>query len=210
MDEEAREGAEILAEEWDRESGLWTQDLYGRVRQFTGPAHGFAGNALAVRGYLDDGELRERVGATLERYAVRADGLANWPPVVDAEQLDRVQWCHGAPGLVATLGDLMPRDLLLAGAELTWHAGPLVKGPGLCHGTGGNGYAFLKAYAVTGDDLWLDRARRFAVHALEQVELVRAETGRGRYTLYTGDVGAALFAQSCIDVDPRFPTMDVW
>jgi Lanthionine synthetase C-like protein len=210
MDEEAREGAEILAEEWDRESGLWTQDLYGRVRQFTGPAHGFAGNAHALRGYLDDGELRARVGATLERYAVRADGLANWPPVVDAEQLDRVQWCHGAPGLVATLGDLMPRDLLLAGAELTWHVGPLVKGPGLCHGTGGNGYAFLKAYAVTGDDLWLDRARRFAVHALQQVEFVRAERGRGRYTLYTGDVGAALFAQSCIDVDPRFPTMDVW
>jgi len=134
----------------------------------------------------------------------------NWLPVADAEQLDRVQWCHGAPGIVATLGDLMPRDLLLAGAELTWQAGPLAKGPGLCHGTAGNGYAFLKTYAVTGDEIWLERARRFAVHALEQVERERSALGRGRYTLFTGDVGAALLARSCLDVDPRFPTMDVW
>jgi hypothetical protein len=210
MDDEASAGAAILAAEWDRESGLWTQDLYGRIRQFTGPAHGFAGNAHALRGFLDDDELRTRVGETLERYAVHEDGLVNWPPVVDAEKLDRVQWCHGAPGLIATLGDLMPRDLLLAGAELTWRAGPLAKGPGLCHGTAGNGYAFLKVHAVTGDELWLERARRFAVHALEQVERERAAVGRGRYTLYTGDVGAALFAQSCLDVDPRFPTLDVW
>src|SRR5437588_452003 len=83
-----------------------------------------------------------------------------------------------------------------------WRAGPLTKGPGLCHGTAGNGYAFLRTYAVTGDELWLERARRFAVHALEQVERTREESGRGRYTLYTGDVGAALFAESCLDVDP--------
>ena len=30
-----------------------------------------------------------------------------------------------------------------------------------------------------------------------------------RYSLYTGDIGAALFAQACIDVDPRFPILDV-
>jgi Lanthionine synthetase C-like protein len=210
LDDEAREGAAVLADEWDRKSGLWTQHLYGRVRRFTGPAHGFAGNAHALRGYLDDDELHDRVAATVERYAVREDGLANWPPVLDAEKLDRVQWCHGAPGIVATLGDLMPRDLLLAGAELTWQAGPLVKGPGLCHGTAGNGYAFLRTHAVTGDDVWLERARSFAVHALEQVEQTRAEFGRGRYSLYTGDVGAALFVKSCLEVDPRFPTVDVW
>jgi hypothetical protein len=28
-------------------------------------------------------------------------------------------------------------------AVVTWRAGPLTKGAGLCHGTGGNGYAFL-------------------------------------------------------------------
>ena len=209
FDDEWRESCDVLAAEWDRESGLWTQHLHGNVRRFTGPVHGFAGNVHALRGALPDEALQAGVESTLRRLAVVEDGAANWPPVEGGE-LTRVQWCHGAPGLVATLGNLMPGDLLAQGAELTWRAGPLVKGPGLCHGTAGNGYAFLRAHAVTGDELWLERARRFAVHALEQVERERAAVGRGRYTLFTGDVGAALYAQACIDVDPRFPTMDVW
>ena len=130
--------------------------------------------------------------------------------MVEAAEPSRLQWCHGAAGMVTTLGDLLPRELMLGGAELTWRAGPLAKGPGLCHGTAGNGYAFLRAHELTGDDVWLERARRFAVHALEQVERTRAEVGRGRFTLFTGDVGAALFARACRDVDARFPTMDVW
>jgi hypothetical protein len=207
--EEWRESCEVLAGEWDRASGLWTQHLYGKTRRFVGPAHGFAGNVHALRGALPDDALRSGVSATLRRLAVVEGSLANWPPT-EGEGLTRLQWCHGAPGLVATLGDLMPRDLMLAGAELTWQAGPLVKGAGLCHGTAGNGYALLRAHALTGDDAWLDRARRFAMHALEQVSRSRDAYGRGRYTLFTGDVGAALFARSCLDVDPRFPTMDVW
>jgi DUF1680 family protein len=83
-----------------------------------------------------------------------------------------------------------------------------VKGAGLCHGTGGNGFAFLKLFERTGDDRWLDRARRFAMHAIEQVERARETYGRGRYTLWTGDVGAALYLQSCLDVDAAFPTID--
>ena len=206
---EWRESCDLLVEQWDRESGLWTQNLYGSVVRFVGPAHGFVGNVHALRGALPDDELRARVEPTLRRLAVVEDGAANWPPTDDGE-LTRLQWCHGAPGIVATIGDLMPRDLMLAGAELTWRAGPLVKGPGLCHGTAGNGYALLRAHALTGDDVWLDRARRFAMHALEQVERARDTYGRGRYTLFTGDVGAALFAHACRDADPRFPTMDVW
>jgi hypothetical protein len=33
-----------------------------------------------------------------------------------------------------------------AGGELTWRAGPLAKGANLCHGTAGNGYAFLALF----------------------------------------------------------------
>jgi hypothetical protein len=209
LDDEWAESCEVLAEQWDLESGLWTQHLYGDVVRYLGPAHGFAGNVQALRRALPDDELRARVTSTLERLAVVEDGAANWPPAEGAE-LTRLQWCHGAPGIVTTLGDLMPIDLMRSGAELTWRAGPLRKGPGLCHGTAGNGYALLRAHALTGDGVWLDRARRFAVHALEQVERARREYGRGRYSLFTGDVGAALFARSCIDGDPSFPTMDVW
>ena len=58
----------------------------------------------------------------------------------------------------------------------------------------------------TGDGLWLDRARRFAVHALGQVQ----RRGEGRYSLWTGDVGVALFAADCLDGVGRYPILDGW
>ena len=165
------------------DEGLWTQHLSGRAFRFIGPAHGFAGCALA----LGDGAA---VSETLRRFAVEEDGLANWPPLAgtrlddNGDGLIRVQWCHGAPGIVATLGELLDEDLAVAGGELTWRAGPLRKGANLCHGTGGNGYAFLALLERTGDERWLTRARAFAMHAAHQVEQSRSEYGRGRYTLW--------------------------
>ncbi len=95
--------------------------------------------------------------------------------------------------------------LLLAGGELTWRAGPLAKGANLCHGTAGNGYAFLALFERTGDELWLDRARAFAMHALAQVARERAELGRGRYTLWTGDPGTALYLADCVEGSGGLP-----
>ena len=211
LDDEWARSAELLLAEWDAaDGGPWTQLILGRKAQYIGPAHGFAGNVHALRGYVDDEALRSRIEQTLRATAAIDGGLVNWPPTIAGEHPDRVQWCHGAPGIVSTIGDLLPDDLLIGGAALTWRAGPLVKGPGLCHGTAGNGYAFLRTYRVTGDGLWLDRARRFAMHALEQVERAREQHGHGRFTLFTGDVGAALFARACLDGDDRFPTIDVW
>jgi lantibiotic modifying enzyme len=212
LDAEYERAAAILVAEWDAaDDGFWTQPLSrsGRPVRYVGPVHGFAGNVHALRGYLPDDELRRRIEAPLRAVIVAEDGFVNWLPVVDAEP-NRLQWCHGAPGMVITIGDLLPREQMLGGAELTWRAGPIAQGPGLCHGTAGNGYALLRAHDLTRDEEWLERARRFAVHALEQVDGAREEHGRGRFSLFTGDVGAALFAQSCIDVDARFPTMDRW
>lgn len=154
--------------------------------------------------------------ATLDRHALRADGVAQWRPSVEPSRVPRrTQWCHGAPGIVASLGSLAPgndalSELLLAGGELTWRAGPLRKGANLCHGTAGNGYAFLKLFARTGDELWLHRARAFGMHAIEQVERATAAHGRGRHTLWTGDPGTALYLASCLAADAAFPTLDVW
>ena len=198
---EADASATALLAERDEE-GLWTQHFvkYGHTAKYLGPAHGFAGNVQALRGVVGDEALRPWIERVLRDHAVWNGETVNWPPIVGGNP-DRVQWCHGAPGIVATLGDLMPEDLLLAGAELTWRNGPLEKGPGLCHGTAGNGYALLKTYDVTGDETWLERARSFALAAFDQLQQ--------RYSLMTGDIGAALFAQACIDVDPRFPILDV-
>jgi hypothetical protein len=203
-----RESAAWLRGEWDPETDLWTQHLYGNVDQFTGPAHGFAGCVLALALHAED-ELHRRAAAAVRRYAVEQDGLANWPPTSQDDLRSprgeiRVQWCHGAAGIVASLSRIAPGDdeherLLLAGGALTWHAGPLRKGANLCHGTAGNGYAFLALFARTGDELWLDRARAFAMHAVAQVDRARAELGRGRYTLWSGDPGTALYLADCLD-----------
>jgi hypothetical protein len=111
----------------------------------------------------------------------------------------RTQWCHGAPGIVATLAHILDEELAVAGGELAWRAGPLRKGANLCHGTAGNGYAFLALLERTGDERWLTRARRFAMHAAGQVERSRSDYGRGRYTLWTGDLGTALYLADCAD-----------
>ena len=75
------------------------------------------------------------------------------------------------------------------------------KGSGICHGTAGNGHAFLKVFERTGDELWLDRARRFAVTRSAR----SSGAGPGRYSLWTGDVGVALYAADCIDGVEQVP-----
>jgi Lanthionine synthetase C-like protein len=182
--------------------GLWTSRIGGHAARYLGPAHGYAGN---VRAFANRGPVSL---ADLSPYLLREDGLANWVPTERSEPREiRVQWCHGAPGMVATLGDLLGLELAVAGAELTWQAGPLAKNSSLCHGTAGNAYAFLVLYGRTGDEVWLERARAFAMHVIGRVEQQRAEFGRGRYSLFTGDIGVALFLRHLLDGEHRFPAM---
>jgi hypothetical protein len=203
-EEAARESAAALrARRGD--DGLWRQDDDYRG---LGMLHGAAGNTLALRRLEPDDQLATETGAVLARHAFRVNGLANWPgsPRPLAASDGRLQWCTGAPGIVVGAWDYLDEDLLLAGAELVWRAGAHrdEKGHGLCHGTSGNGFALLKTFARTGDERWLERARRFAVHALAQAERIAGAKGRRRYSLFTGDVGTALFAAACLDLDTRF------
>jgi hypothetical protein len=201
------------------EDFLWAQRVFGETFRDLGPVHGLVGNvhALVQRPSERNEALQRETGAVLANEAAVEGGLANWParPGGNLRSRDgqiRLQWCHGAPGIVATAAPYLDEGLLLAGAELTWRAGAhgAEKGAGICHGTAGNGYALLKTFERTGDERWLERARRFAVHALGQAERTRAENGRGRYSLFTGDVGVALFASSCLEAYPRYPILDRW
>ena len=228
----ARTGEERFADLWrasartllarQEADGLWTQDLYGDVTRYVGAGHGFAGNVLALRGapeWLDDAAAVEARAVSSVRTLALVDGdraswpilATNWPTV----PRPRVQWCHGAPGIVTSLAALAPsddahRELMVAGGEFVWHVGPVAGSASLCHGTAGNGFAFLALLERTGDERWLARARAFALHALDQVGRFRAADGRGRYTLFTGDVGAALLAAACLQGDAAFPGLDDW
>ncbi len=211
------ESADALLSRRDSE-GYWTQRLYGQELRGLTPPHGLVGNVQALLPLLDEDRaeaLKHETAALLAENAVQAGGLANWPPrprpeLPGPDGQIRVQWCAGGPGIVIAAAAYLDEELLRAGAELAWHTGPptLEKGPGICHGTAGNGYAFLKAFARTGDERWLERARRFAMHALEQVERLRSERGHGRYSLWTGDIGAALYAADCIHGTSSYPIFD--
>jgi hypothetical protein len=188
------------------ENGLWTQRLYGQQYQSITPPHGLVGIVQA----LGLASVKRDAGRILRETAHREDGLANWPPrprpeLAGPDGQIRLQWCAGAPGTVIGAWDYLDEDLLLAGAELVWRAGPHgdEKGPNICHGTAGNGYALLKTFERTGDEVWLERARAFAVHALEQVERMPS-----RHSLFTGGVGVAIFAADCIDARARYPIME--
>jgi lantibiotic modifying enzyme len=213
-------GEERWAEVWDEsaevlrsrreEDGMWTTSLHGSQFRDNGPVHGMLGNVHALLQRGRDERLEQETAAVLRDCAVVEDGRANWvahpgDDLVPRDGEIRLQWCHGSPGIVTTAAPYLDEDLLLAGAELTWRAGAHGphKGVGLCHGTAGNGFALLKTFERTGDEQWLQRARRFAVHAIRQAEALPS-----RYSLFTGGVGAALFAAACLDADARFPVMD--
>lgn len=214
--------ARLIGDLRDSEWGpIWVQDLYASEAPWLGPVHGYAGNlAPLLRGWawLDDGQ-REAVAASmltvLPATARHVPDGATWPAVAGRTGPARlVQHCHGAPGMVTTLAAGPVRRpeldrLLLDAGELTWRAGPLAKGSNLCHGTGGNGYAFLRLWRHTAEAFWLDRARAFAMTALAQCRQARREVGRGRFTLWTGDPGLAVYLWACLEGEAGFPNVDL-
>ena len=213
----------ILADLQESPDGpIWEQELYGRRVKYLGPVHGYAGNmAPVLRGWAwlaehQRARIVDAVPRTLSANAWRTDAGTSWPASVGHDRPPSLcQYCHGAPGMVATFADAPftspeVESLLFEGGQFTWAAGPLAKGSNLCHGTGGNGYAFLKLYRRTKEVIWLERARAFAMTAIAQCAEARKDFGRGRYSLWTGDVGLAIYLWDCLTGNPRFPTVDVF
>jgi len=224
--------AEGLWDKWDWSDPLgchvWTGELYGVTEARLGGLHGFAANALALARGRDllpaerREEALERIWRTLSRTVLSEDGLANWPhdvgPSNRAAPMPRLlQVCAGAPGAILTLA-AFPRgdarwpvdDLMAKAGDLIWRAGPIRKLPGLCHGVSGAGYALLKLFERTGDEQWLERARAFAMHGVGQAEQALLTHGQRKWSLWTGDLGLAVFLAACLAGDAAFPTLDVF
>jgi hypothetical protein len=192
--------------------GLWAQHLDGDELQRLDPIHGTSGVVLALLASLDGpdrGALERDALELFRRLAVFEDGLANWPVQV-GERPSLLRWCAGAPGIVFATAGYLDADLLEAAAALIWRAGPprMSTGPGICCGTSGNGYALLKVFERTGDERWLERARSFAMHALEQVERDQLRSGARWHSLWKGDPGVARYAADCLVGQARYPVFD--
>lgn len=226
-----QQGAEALWSSWyevaDGSGWLWDNCIFGQKRSYLGACHGVAGNLNAVlqgADLLPDDHITkaiDRTAKTLKSYALREHGMANWfasaPP--NKGRLF-VQWCHGAAGIVTALSSAPKTKtpashifdtLLTEASALVWQAGPLAKGPGICHGTAGNGYAFLAMYQRDGHSHWLDKARAFASHAIQQSQEHRIRYGRGRFSLMTGDAGLAVYLHHCLNPDDSgLPGLDLF
>lgn len=202
------------------ECHYWTQDMYGQQSSYLDAVHGFVATASPLirgRHLLDAADWKNWelcITNIIQRSATWEGTHANWRARLYSTSPGMLmQFCHGAPGFIICLADFPDTSLdevLIAGGEATWAAGPLVKGSNLCHGTGGNGYAFLTLYRRTGDSIWLDRARAFAMHAIIQTEDAAVRYGQMHYSLWTGDLGFAIYLWHCICGKGSFPTLDVF
>ncbi len=193
---------------------IWTQDMYDRQVKYVGAGHGYFGNMFPMIKGLDllaaeDKEfLLNNIIQTTIDLSIEENGKVNWPPTLSSERvkLPLVQWCHGAPGIINSLRPFpighseKVEELLSKAGELVWSVGPLNKGIGLCHGTDGNGYSFLQLYKRSGDQFWLDRARTFAMNAIEQ--------RNGKFSVFTGELGLGQYLMACIEETDEFPLLD--
>ncbi|HVJ63710.1 MAG TPA: LanC-like protein [Bdellovibrionota bacterium] len=212
--------------ETDELSGarIWTQHL-GTPRNFVGAAHGSAGNfGVLIRVLRDLGEtntVRELIhdAETFLRAYSRVQGeFANWPRGTDESEYSTllvVHWCHGATGMVTDVSGSITAEespsldeLFLKAANLVWRAGPLEKGPSLCHGTAGSGLACLKMFERTRAELWLERARGLAMFAIKQYRSELALFGQARFSLWTGDLGLAIFLRDVLNKEGTLPGLE--
>ncbi|EYC05976.1 hypothetical protein Y032_0079g1284 [Ancylostoma ceylanicum] len=145
--------------------------------EYLGAAHGLAGILQMALGFYDllsDTEERA-VRESADWLMSTQDDEGNFASSVKWIGRERgddqlVHWCHGAPGVILLCltmwkryGDQKYFKAALRCGELIWNKGVLKKGPGICHGVGGNGYALLMLYRACGDEEWLHRARCFAL-----------------------------------------------
>jgi eukaryotic-like serine/threonine-protein kinase len=167
-----------------------------RIR-FLGVAHGWAGLLFALLRWTR--AMRRSVppllAAKLDELASLAipyrDGVC-WTVHNHSSSL-MPGWCHGTAGytmLFALAHEIMPQvpayaDLAERAAASCWNIH--TPNSSLCCGNGGNGYAFLAAYRLTGAPVWLERA-----HATARRASRHASKFPFRDSLYKGALGVAL------------------
>jgi len=146
----------------------------------------------------------------------------NWPTTVDEVGGDRgeddlIHWCHGAPGVIYLMAMAYLKwkdEKYLKACErasaLIWQRGLLLKGPGICHGVAGNGYAFLLMYRLTGKMDYLNMAKCFAIVMCSPEFEEKARTPDAPYSLFEGVAGAVCFLADLMEPNKaQFPMVPV-
>lgn len=180
---------------------------------------------LSFPGYLrENPESDKYVKQSVDFLLSIQKSNGNFPSAMDElnhsmprqDNKDLVHWCHGAGGIIFLLAKsyLHWRDPKYLNAcikcgDLIWQSGLLRKGPGICHGIGGNGYAHLLLYRLTLDPKYLYRANKFAEFLTTDEFKIGARTPDSPYSLFEGLGGTVCFLIDLIDPSnaeyPLFP-----
>ncbi|KAL8428935.1 hypothetical protein ACSSS7_006889 [Eimeria intestinalis] len=195
-------------------------------KEFVGAAHGYFCilYALLVTPSLRNNPshaAHKSIKETLHWLLQLEDSHHNYPtayhgPHTSSHQQESplVYFCHGAPGAVllfAEAYDVYHDEVYKKAGEraaaCTWRYGMLRKGPGLCHGVAGNGYALLRWYQLSRQQVWLERAVRFACEVNEdrQRQIKRDHP----YSLFEGHAGVCCFLSDLLH-DPMKARMPVF
>lgn len=82
------------------------------------------------------------------------------------------------------------RDAAIEAGEVVWKSG-LVKKDGLADGVAGNAYAFLSLYRLTGDGVYVERAKAFASFLYHNARKLKSLGVEHNYSLFQGLTGTA-------------------
>jgi hypothetical protein len=179
--------------------------------------------APRLRVHADATRQKAALDETLSRLLASSFADGNLPSSESSKAGNAlVQWCHGAPGLVVLLAQRL-RSAIVSGeasagmsraflahrirvaSECVWRRGLTKKGPGLCHGASGNGYALLvAARAVKPVDpvagrLLEARAKRFALWVSENAIELASKHADNPGSLFEGLGGAVAFVADAAD-----------
>ncbi|KAH7725575.1 Lanthionine synthetase C-like protein [Aphelenchoides avenae] len=192
--------------------------------EYLGAAHGLACILQMLMSFdrlLDDAQ-RSDVKETVDWLVSIQQRNGNIAPDVESTgqelgENELVHWCHGAPGVIllfmsAYIVFEQPAYLEAARrcADLIWQRGVLKKGPGICHGVAGNGYAFLLMYRLTGEQDYLNKAKAFANIMMDTNFQKAARTPDFPYSLFEGLAGSLCFLADLLDPSQaQFPLYHV-
>uniref|UniRef100_A0A2P2IMH8 LanC-like protein GCR2 n=1 Tax=Rhizophora mucronata TaxID=61149 RepID=A0A2P2IMH8_RHIMU len=190
-------------------------------KKYWGAAHGLAG----IMHVLMDMELKpdevEDVKGTLRYMIKNCFPSGNYPSSEGSESDRLVHWCHGAPGVALTLvkaaevfGDADFLQAAVDAGKVVWERG-LLKRVGICHGMSGNAYVFLALYRLTGNPVYLHRAKAFACFLHDRAQKLISEGkmhgGDRPYSLFEGVGGMAhLFLDMIDPSQARFPGYELY
>ncbi|EAA08412.4 AGAP003148-PA [Anopheles gambiae str. PEST] len=157
------------------------------------------------------------IKSTIDYVLTLQDGDGNFPTRIDSNRM-LVHWCHGCGGAIylfakafLTFREDKYLDCCRKCADELWRHGLLRKGPGICHGVAGNGYAFLLMYRLTGEKRYLYRAVKFA-EFLNSSSFASVLLAPDRpFSLYEGLAGTVCFLVDLLTpMRSSFPFMDVF